>query len=135
MQVESPILKLFLLLLKISLYLGLDISHKNSRFSKILLKKSFEFVSSRRNGIVAFNLGFIVLPVEVDPILEKYSYKRDTLGARGTNHMKIVLALLIKVVVLNIWTTIIQFGIPGLGDFILGCGVCFLIFLDLNKKF
>lgn len=68
LQVKSPILKLLLLVLKIPLDFSLDASYKSNRFSKTLPEKSLEFVSSGRNGIIAFNLGLVLLLAEVDSI-------------------------------------------------------------------
>lgn len=68
---KSPILNLILLVLEISLNLSPNTCHKGCGFSEILLKKSFEFISSKEIGTVIFNLGLVLLPVKVDPILEE----------------------------------------------------------------
>lgn len=70
---ESPILNFFLLVLRILLDLGSNADHKDGKFFKTFLQKSFEFVSSRRAGIIAFNLSFVLLQVEVNPIPNKQS--------------------------------------------------------------
>lgn len=57
-----------LLILEILFDFNLDDSYKQDKFSKILLKKSFLFVSSKKNSIVTFNLGFIVLLIEVNSV-------------------------------------------------------------------
>lgn len=49
-----------------------------------------------------FYLSFVLLPIEIDPILEKQSYKKNALVAHGTNYIEIVLILSIKVVALPI---------------------------------
>lgn len=49
----------------------------------------------------------MVLPIEVNLMPEKQGRKRYALGARGTDHVKIVFALLTKVIVLHIEITII----------------------------
>lgn len=53
-------------MLRILLNFSPNASHKGGRFSKALPKKNFEFVPSRRNGTVAFNLGLVLLPKDVD---------------------------------------------------------------------
>lgn len=93
LQMESLILNFFLLILRISLNFCSDADHKGDRFSKVLPEKSFEFILSRRDGIVAFNLGFVPLLVKIDFILEKQGRKEDALGAHGIGHVKIVFAL------------------------------------------
>lgn len=98
LQVKSPILNLFLLVLKISLDFSLDASYKGDRLSKILSEKNLEFVSSKKNGTIKFNLGLMHLPAEIDSILKKQGYKGDALGVCGIGHIKIVLVPLTKVV-------------------------------------
>lgn len=68
---ESPILNLFLLVLGIPLNLSLDANHKSGKFTKVLPKKGLEFILNRRNNIIAFKLGLMLLPMEVNLILEK----------------------------------------------------------------
>lgn len=68
---KSSILYFLLLIFKIPLNLSLDISYKQDEFFKILLEKNLEFVSSRRNNIVSFNLGLVLLLIKVDLIIEK----------------------------------------------------------------
>lgn len=70
-------------------------------------KKGFEFISSRKDGTVRFNFGLMLLPVEVHFILKEQDCKKYVLGARGTGHVEMVLALLTKVVILYIGATIV----------------------------
>lgn len=108
-------------------------NHKGSRLSKVLLEKSLKFVLSKKDGIVIFNLGLILLLVKVDSILEKQGCKKNALRAHVIGYVKIVLALLTKVVVLNIKGTIAQVGILGLESPIPECKVWFDVFLVFNK--
>ena len=55
-------------------------------------------ILSKEGGTVVFNLDFLLLLAKVDPILEKKSYERDALVAYNNGYIKIVLALLTKVV-------------------------------------
>lgn len=71
MQVKSLILYLLLLRLKIQLNFSLDISYKQDRFFKTLLKKDFEFILYKANGTITFKLHFILLLGKIDFVLEK----------------------------------------------------------------
>lgn len=71
MQVKSPILNFFFLVLRISLDFSLDADHKGGGFCKILPKKGFEFVSSKKDSTIAINLSLVLLLVEVDLILDE----------------------------------------------------------------
>lgn len=82
--------------------LSLDVDFKDNIFSVILPKKDFEFILSRRNNIIIFNLSFVLLPTEVYFISEKESYKKNTLIAYNIGHDKIILILSIKLVALYI---------------------------------
>lgn len=133
LHIESLILNLFLLVLKFPLNLSLDAGHKRGRFSKTLLKKSLKFLLSKGDGTITFNLGLVLLSVEVDSILEKQGYKKDVLEICSTDYVKIVLVLLAEVVVLYIGATFIQVGILGLKSHILENKICLVIFLAFNK--
>lgn len=71
LQVESLILNFRLLVLRIPLDFSSDADYKGGRFFEILPEKSLKFISSKKAGIVIFNLGLVLFPVEVDLILEK----------------------------------------------------------------
>lgn len=107
LQIENLILNFLLLVLRILLDFSSDAGYKSDRFFEILPKKGIEFVASRRNDTVVFNLNFMLLPTKVDHILEKQGYKKIMLGARDTSHIKIVLILLTKVVILHIGAIIV----------------------------
>ena len=135
MQVKGPILYFFLLVLEIPLNLGLNVSHKQSRFSEILLEKSLEFVLSRGNGIVAFNLSFVLLLAEVNPVLEKWGHKRDAFVTRGSSHVEMIFTLLTKVIALHIQALIVKVRVSGLKKAIPECGICLklVMFLAFDK--
>lgn len=135
LQLKSLILNLLLLVLGILPDLSPDVGFKGSGFSEVVLEKGIEFVLSRRDGIIVFNLGLVLLPAEVDPTLGEQDRKRYALRARGTRRVKIVLILLTKIVALHIKATIIEVGIPGLEGAISKDGVYFAIFLANNKRF
>lgn len=95
------------MILEISLNLDLNAGYKWYGFFKILLKKNFKFISNRKDYIVAFNLGFMVLLIEVDFILKKKSRKRDILVICDTGYIKIIFILLIKAIAFYIQAFII----------------------------
>lgn len=105
---KSSILNFFLLVLRISLDLNLNASHKGNKFSKTLLEKDPELILSGRNRTIVFNISFVLLQMGVNHILKKQSYKKDALGAYGSGHIKIILALLMKVVSLYMGAIIVQ---------------------------
>lgn len=101
-------------MLGISLNLSLENGYKCSRLSKTLLKKGLEFALYRRNSIVAFDMSFVLLSIEIDYILEKQSCKKDALMFHSSGYVKMVFTLLIKVVALHIFTTIIIVRVSSL---------------------
>ena len=68
---ESLILNFLLLVLEISLDFSPDIGHKRGGFSETLPEKSLKFVLNKRAGTIIFNLGLMLLLVEVDLISEE----------------------------------------------------------------
>lgn len=126
-------MNLFLLVLRILLDLSLDINYKDSEFSKTLLEKDHDFVQSKGDDTVIFNLGLVLLPAKINPIPEKQSYKRNALRVYGNGYVKIVLAPSTNVVTLYMGATIVQVGVSGLKSYISGYGVYFAIFLALNQ--
>lgn len=68
---RNLILNLFLLILRISFDLSPDANYKGGRFFKALSKKNLEFVLSRRDSTIAFNLSLVLLPAEFDFISEE----------------------------------------------------------------
>lgn len=72
------------------------------------------------DDIVTFNLGFMLLPIEVNLIPEKSCCKRDALVACIIVYVKIIFALLTKIIALHIQASIIQFGVSGLRGSISG---------------
>lgn len=90
---KNPVLNFFLLVLKISLNVSADTSQKQDRFSKTLHKKSLEIVLYKKDSIFAFNLSFVLLLIEINHISEEQGCKKDPLITRGSNHIKIILAL------------------------------------------
>ena len=102
-----------------------------------LLEESLEFGLSKRDGIVIFNLGFVLLPTEINSILEKQSCKRDIFVAYGSSHVEIILILLREVIVLYMQAFIVKVRVLSLEKAIAGCGTCLelAMFLAFNKQF
>ena len=113
---KGLILYFLLLVLEILFDLGQDVSHKQGKFSKTLLEKSFEFVLSRKNGIIAFNLRFVLLSIESNLISKKQSCKRDAFMARGFGHVKIILILLAEVIALYMRAFIVKVWVLDLKE-------------------
>lgn len=132
---ESSILYFFLLVLGIPLYLGLDSGYKQGKFSKTLLEKDLKFISSREDSTVAFDLGLMLLPAEINLVAEEHSCKEYMLSTSGISRVKVIFVLLIKVIALYMNTSVIQVGILGIEGFISGCKVYLAIFLALDKQF
>lgn len=107
LQIRGLILNFLLLVLGISLNLGPDVGHERGGFSETLTEKSLEFVPSKGGGLVALNLGLVLLPAEVNPIPEERGREGNTLGPRGTGRVEMVLTLLTEVVALHMGTTIV----------------------------
>lgn len=98
---RKSILYFFLLMLKIPLNHAPDAGYKQSRFFKILSKKSLEFIFSRRGSTVLFNLGLMLLLAEIDLVAKKRSCKGHVLRDRGIGYVKIILALPTEIIVLH----------------------------------
>lgn len=101
-QVKNPVLYFFLLVLRGPFDLTPDVVHKCNRFSETFLEKSLEIVSCRGSDLIIFGPGLMLLPPEVDPILEKQGCKRDVFMTLGSSGFKIVLALLTELVVFHV---------------------------------
>ena len=134
---RSPILYFFLQVLGIPLDLGPDISHKQGGFSETLLKEGLQFVPSREDGIVAFNLCFVLLPAEINPILEEWGREGDAFVARGSGRVKMVLTLSTEVIALHMQAPIVKVRISGFEGAIVGCSTCLelTMLLAFNKQF
>lgn len=96
LQVRSLVLYFFLLVLQVSFDFTLDIINKRGGLSKTLLKESFKFVLSKDSNLIPLNLSLVLLPMEVDSISEKQSFKKNMLIAHGTGNVKIIFTFLDK---------------------------------------
>ena len=99
---RDPILYFFLLVLGIPLDCGLDAGHKQGGFSETLLGKGLKFVLSRGDGIVAFNLSFMLLLAKVNLVSKKRGRKEIAFVARGFGRVEIILTLLTNIIALYI---------------------------------
>lgn len=88
------------MILKILFNFNLNASDKQDRFSKVLMEKDHKFALSKQNTIVIFNLSIVMRAIKVDLILVKKWYKKDILIICGSNYVKIIFALAIKIVTL-----------------------------------
>lgn len=85
-----------------------DASYKRGGFFKTLTEKDLKFVLSKEGGTIVFNPGLILLSIEVNSILKEQNYKKDVLVAYSTSHIKLILALSIKVVASYMQALIVQ---------------------------
>ena len=124
-----------LLVLGILLDLSPDVNHKQGGFSKTLPEEGLEFVSSKRDGIVAFNLRFLPLPAKVNLVSKKQGCKKDRFMACSSGRIKMILTLSTKVIAFHMQAPIVKVGVPGLERAIAGCGTCLKLakFLVFNK--
>ena len=132
---REPILYFLLLVFGIPLDLGSNASYKRGGFSKTLLEKGLEFVPGRGDGIVAFNLSFVLLPVEVNPISEEQRREEDAFVARGSGRIKMILTLSTEIIALHMRACIVKVGVLSLKGSIPGGKVCWAMFLALDKRF
>lgn len=102
LQLQNLILYIVLLVLGIFLDFSLDVGYEKGEFSKILLKKSLEFILNYGDNTFVFNLSFMLLQIKVYSILEEQSCKGDALMACGISYIKIFLTLLTKMVAFHI---------------------------------
>lgn len=93
-------MKFFLLILGILLNLNPDTDHKYSRFFETLFKKSLEFISNKRSNIITFDPSFMLLLAKIDLDSEEQRFKVNAFRIYGFMHIKIIFALLTKVVAL-----------------------------------
>lgn len=66
--------------LGILLNFGLDAGHNQDKFPKTLIEKKLKFVLSKKNSIIVFDLGLILLQAKIDLIAEEHSWKRHGLA-------------------------------------------------------
>lgn len=93
---RRPILKFLLLVLGVFFDSARDIIHVKPRFSKNLLKQSFELRPRQRNFSA-----------------KEQSYKQGTVGTSGTGGIEMVFALLTEVVALQVVLSIIEVWKPS----------------------
>lgn len=108
---KNLILYFFLLVLRVFFNLILDDFYKRGRFVKTLIEKSSEYILFKVNNLILLNLSLILLLAEINPIIKKQSWKKNVLMAFITSCIKMVLALLTKIVALYIQVFIIQIRI------------------------
>lgn len=75
-----------------------DVTYKEDKFSKVLLKKNCKFVVSKKNGFVSFNWDYLLLLAKIDFIIEKQNCKKNALIIYSTENIKMILLPLIEVV-------------------------------------
>lgn len=91
-----------MLILGVFFNFNLDVIFKYNRFFKILLKKGFKFVLYKKINFILLHLSLVLLLAKVDFIIKEKSNTKDTFVAYSITSIEIILALLMKVVTLNI---------------------------------
>ena len=116
-------------MLRIPLDFSPDASYKRGGFSETLLEEGLKFVPSRGNGIVAFNLSFVLLSVEVNLVSKEQGYKRDAFVACSSSRIKIIAR--------HMQAPIVKIGISGFKKIIVGYGTYLKLamFLAFNEQF
>ena len=87
------------MVLRILLDFSPNASYKEIAFSKTLPEKYIDFIPSREDNIVIFNLSLVP---EVDPILEEQGRKKDAMQTRGTGCIKMIFVLFTERIILHI---------------------------------
>lgn len=88
-----------MLVLGVLYNLTLDTIHKHARFSKAFPKKNLKLVASSGCSLVMLDPGFMLLPANVDLILEEQGCRRDMFMTFSPNGFKIVLVLLTELII------------------------------------
>lgn len=109
--------------------------YEYNRFSKILLKKNFEFVANEKIDPVLICFVFYTITIKSWLYFEEIKLQKDAFGAYGAGHLEIILALLVKEITFLVQVFIIEVEFFGLEWFILGYKICLKLtmFLTLNK--
>lgn len=79
------------------LNLILNVGYKQGKISKTWSKKWLKFVLYSKNNTIVLNLNLILLLIEVDLILEEWSYKKEALMDCDISRVKIIVILSIEV--------------------------------------
>lgn len=67
-----------------------------------MYKKDFKLVPRRKDGIVIFDLSFILLTAEINPIAEEKNCKKNAFWTCTTGYIKIIFALPTEIVAFQI---------------------------------
>ena len=73
-----------------------------------MTKKGLKLFPNDRNGALGLMLPLVLLPVEVDAVMQEGCCKRDTVGTLGSDDGKVVLTLLIEVIAFYVGLTTID---------------------------
>ena len=94
---RGPVLYFFLLILRIPFNLTSDAIYKYGRFPKTFLEKSLKFLPCEGVSSVPLSPSLMLLPAEIDPLLEEQGCKRYAFVALSISHFDMILALLAEV--------------------------------------
>lgn len=117
---RNIVLYFFLLMLRVLFNFNLDASYKCNRFFKTFLMKDLKFILNKSNNIIVmFNSSLKLLEANFDSIIEEQNCKKDLFMTCDTSHMKIILGLLTKIMMLYIKVLKVQVEIFDLKRVIL----------------
>lgn len=93
-------MSVFILVLGFPFNLTPDDIYKSFSVAKIFAKKSFKFISKNKNVSLYFKciLTLILSPASIDTVLKKNSRKQDLIVVNSFSFVKIVFALLTKLI-------------------------------------
>lgn len=107
-QVCNSVYNVLLLLLSVLFDLTSEIIYIGFQITKVLIQKCLEFFLGRQNQGFIIQLLLVLLPVEIDVVLEKRCNKRYAIRFFYSGSSKVVFILLIKIVIGHIIVTSIN---------------------------
>lgn len=99
------------MILKVCFDYVLNPIYKYNWFFKALWEKNLKFLLSEKDNLVLLLLYFILLPSKICSIIKNQNYKKGVFIVDGFNYLKIILALLIKIIKFYILVFIVEIRI------------------------
>ncbi len=91
-----------------------DVADKRIGFPQALSSKGLKFFPGQRSDSVAFGPGLMLLPAMEDAVFQERRCKRYAFVALGLGGLKVILALLTKMIAFHVRVAIIEIRVPGL---------------------
>lgn len=93
------------------------LSTNKVNFPKFFIR-SLKLILGERDNLVEFDLGFVLLPTEINSISKKWGCKKYALVALGSSSIKMVFILLIKIITFHMPVFIVQVLVLSFKQFI-----------------